>query len=33
MDEPTSALDVRTEAEVKENLRDYLKGKTVILVA
>ncbi|KAG7402826.1 ABC transporter aclQ [Fusarium oxysporum f. sp. rapae] len=33
MDEPTSALDVRTEAEVKENLRVYLKGKTVILVA
>ncbi|KAF9768139.1 hypothetical protein IL306_014591 [Fusarium sp. DS 682] len=33
IDEATSALDVWTQAEIKENLKAYCQGKTVILIA
>lgn len=32
LDEPTSAMDNETEAQVLKNLRDYMKGRTLILV-
>ncbi|MGC9469216.1 MAG: ABC transporter ATP-binding protein, partial [Anaerolineae bacterium] len=33
MDEPTSSLDSITEAAVSQNLRDFLTGRTVIIIA
>ena len=32
MDEATSALDYQTESMVCQNLRDYLKGRTVFFI-
>jgi ATP-binding cassette subfamily C protein LapB len=32
LDEPTSAMDSSTESKFMKNIKEYLKGKTMILV-